>query len=331
MHFRLGLTQDFRNTRGEIGWGDIGLGALEPYPDITWDFLADSSSEIPPDVADEYDALLVLAPRVTAETVSGARRLKLVARFGVGYDNVDVNACTRAGVLVTITPDGVRRPVATGALALILASTHNLLAKDTLTRSDRWQDKLDSMGLGLTGKTLGIVGLGNTGRELVSLSRALGLKFQAYDPYLAPEVAESLGVHVVDLPTLMATSDIVCVMAALTPETRHLIGEREIGIMKSSAHFINVARGGIVDQAALTAALSTRAIRGAGLDVFDPEPPDPDDPLLSLDNVVLTPHAVCWTDELALGSGSSALRAVIDVAHGRMPAYSLNPLAGQTS
>jgi phosphoglycerate dehydrogenase-like enzyme len=325
--FKLGLTQDFRNASGDIGWGDIGLRALEAYPDITWEFLADSGPDISRQAADDYDALLVLGPRVTAETVSGGGRLKLIARFGVGYDNVDVDACTQAGVLVTITPDGVRRPVATAALALILATTHNLLAKDALTRSNRWQDKLDHMGVGLTGRLLGMVGLGNIGREIVALTKALDMRFQAYDPYLDPEIAESHGVQLVDLPTLMATSDVVCVTAALTAESRHLIGAREIGLMKPSAHFVNVARGGLVDQVALTTALAARAIGGAGLDVFDPEPPAPDDPLLSLDNVVLAPHALCWTDELAWGSGSSALRAVIDVAHGRVPAYPLNPQA----
>jgi D-3-phosphoglycerate dehydrogenase len=211
------------------------------------------------------------------------------------------------------------------ALTLILAATHNVVAKDSLTRSGRWKDKMDYMGFGVTGRLVGIIGLGNIGREFVNVTRPLDMKYQAYDPYVTSDVAESLGVSLVDLPTLMATSDIVCVIAPLTPETKHMIGAQELALMKQSAYLINVARGAIVDQGALTKALSEHRIRGAGLDVFETEPPDPHDPLFSLENVVVAPHALCWTDELALGMGHSALRAVIDVAQGHRPAHIVNP------
>ncbi|HVB54120.1 MAG TPA: NAD(P)-dependent oxidoreductase [Candidatus Acidoferrales bacterium] len=326
MTFKLGLTADFLNAKGEIGWGDIGLAMLDQSPAISWEFLADCGSELPPEVADDYDALLVLTPRVTAGTVARPKkRLRLVARFGVGYDNVDVGACTKAGVALTITPDGVRRPVAVGAIALILAATHNVVVKDRLTREGRWAQKLAYMGTGITGKTLGIVGLGNTGRELVVASQSLGMTYQAYDPYADEGAAASLGVPLIDLPTLMQTSDVVCIMAALTEETRHLIGARELAAMKGSAYLVNIGRGGIVDEAALIAALSEGRIRGAALDVFEEEPPDPGNPLLRMENVVLAPHAICWTDEIALGNGRSALQAVVDVAAGRRPSNVVNP------
>jgi phosphoglycerate dehydrogenase-like enzyme len=181
------------------------------------------------------------------------------------------------------------------------------------------------MGFGLTGKLVGIIGLGNIGQEFVKVTKPLDMKYQAYDPYVTSDVAASVGVSLVDLRTLMATSDIVCVLAPLTPETKHLLGAQEIALMKPTAYLINLARGAIVDQSALTEALSAHRIRGAGLDVFETEPPDPKDPIFLLDNVVVAPHAVAWTDELALGMGHSALRAVIDVAQGHRPAHIVNP------
>ncbi len=327
MVFRVGLTHDFKKEDGSLGWGDIGLSCLDDHPDIVWSFLPDYGSELPPEVVADYDALLVLSPRVTGRTLADPGRLKLIARFGVGYDSVDVPACTKAGVLLAITPDGVRRPVAVGALTLLLAVTQNVLAKDRLTRSGRWQDRMDYMGFGLTGRLIGIVGLGNTGREFVTLTKPLELRYQAFDPYVRPEIAASLGVELVDLRTLMATSDIVCVMAALSPETRHLLGADELALMKPTAYLVNVARGAIIDQAALTDALAAQRIRGAALDVFETEPADATERLFSLPNVVTAPHSICWTDELGLGMGRSALQAVIDVAEGRRPRYVVNPEA----
>ena len=183
MSFKIGITADFLNEEGQIGWGDIGLSLLTQYPDIEWGFLPDYGDEIPSEAADEWDALLVLAPRITAATVAQAERLKIVARFGVGYDNVDVVACTSAGIAVTITPDSVRRPVAVATVTLILAMMHNIVVKDSLTRRGLWQEKLQYMGAGVTGKTLGIIGLGNIGQEVVRVSRSLGFEYLAHDPY----------------------------------------------------------------------------------------------------------------------------------------------------
>ena len=163
--------------------GDIGLSLLDQYPDIEWGFLPDYGDEMRPEAANDWDALLVLAPKITAATVAGAQRLKIVARFGVGYDNVDVAACTSAGVAVTITPDSVRRPVAVATVALILAMMHNIVIKDAITRRGLWQEKLQYMGTGVTGKTLGIIGLGNIGQEVVRVSRSLGFEYLAHDPY----------------------------------------------------------------------------------------------------------------------------------------------------
>lgn len=325
MSFKIGITADFLNEEGQIGWGDIGLSLLTEYPDIEWDFLPDYGDEIPPEAANEWDALLVLAPRITAATVAGAQRLKIVARFGVGYDNVDVAACTSAGIAVTITPDSVRRPVAVATIALILAMMHNIVNKDGLTRRGLWQEKLRYMGTGVTGKTLGIIGLGNIGQEVVRVSRSLGFEYLAHDPYPSSRPDPSLEVPYVGLEELLRTSDIVCITARLTDQTRHLIGAREIAMMKPDAYLVNMGRGPIVDEIALVDALKRNSIRGAALDVFEQEPPDPDNPLFKLENVTLTPHAVSWTDESAIGNGRSALQSIIDIARGRVPAGILNP------
>jgi phosphoglycerate dehydrogenase-like enzyme len=317
--FRVGITQDFLKPDGTLGFGDIGLDLLAADARIQFEFLPASGDELPPGLVQPYDALLVLAPRVTAATLDGSGRLALVARFGVGYDNVDVAACTRQDVLLTITPSGVRRPVAVSALALLLALSHKLLAKDRLTRAGRWSDKLELMGVGLTGRTLGLIGLGNIGREIVRVVAPLEMRTVAFDPFVTAADAAASGTELLGLETLLEQSDFVCICCALTPQTRHLLNRDRLGRMKPTAFLINVARGPIVDQGALTAALQERRIAGAALDVFEQEPPDATDPLLALDNVILSPHAICWTDELFRGNGRAACLSILDVAAGRVP------------
>jgi D-3-phosphoglycerate dehydrogenase len=324
--FRVAVTADFLKSDGTCGFGDIGLELFD-RADIEWEFLRESFAEVPSRVARDYDGLLLLGPRLTAASLAGEPRLKIVARFGVGYDNVDVPACTAAGVLLTITPEGVRRPVAVAALTLLLALSHKLLVKDRLTRAGRWAEKLDYNGQGVTGRTLGILGLGNIGAELAALARPLGLALLAHDPWAKPEAAGALGVRLVALEELLAGADYVCVCCALTEGTRHLLNAERLALMKPNAYLINVARGPIADQQALTAALCRGRIAGAGLDVFETEPIDPHDPLLELDNVILSPHALCWTDECFGANGRSAIGSLIDVAAGRLPKHVVNRAA----
>ena len=155
--FRLGLTHDFLAPTGEVGFGDIGLEALRAHPEIDWEFLPSNEADLSATVAQEFDALIVLSPRVTADTVKDSRRLKLIARFGVGYDSVDLDACSAAGIVVTIAPDGVRRPMAMAAITLLLALSHNLLIKDGLVRHGLWDERLHHMGIGITGKASGLL------------------------------------------------------------------------------------------------------------------------------------------------------------------------------
>lgn len=329
--FRVGLTRDFLKPDGTLGYGDIGLGLLDAAPGVERVFLPEDVAELRPSDLAGLDAVLVLAPRVTAASLEGIDRLTLVARFGVGYETIDVEACTASGVLLAITPDGVRRPVATAVLTLLLALTHKLLVKDRLTREGRWAEKLDHLGIGPTDKTLGVIGMGNIGREIFTLTAPLGMRHLTYDPWITPEQAAAGGATLVDLDTLLRESDVVSVNCPLTPDTHHLIDAAKLALMKPTAYLINTARGPIVDQQALYAALAQRRIQGAGLDVFDPEPPDPTDPLLQLDNVILAPHGICWTDECFLGNGTSACQSILDVAAGRVPTYVVNRAAVETA
>lgn len=322
--FRVGLTRDFLKPDGTLGFGDIGLELLDQAPGVEWEFLPENTPELLPEQVRGYDALLVLAPRVTAATLAGSERLSVVARFGVGYDNVDVPACTEAGVLLTITPDGVRRPVALTVITLLLALSHRLLEKDRLTREGRWAEKLGHMGQGVTGRTLGVIGFGNIGREVFRLAQPFGLRHLAFDPHLPSDAGADQGVELVDLDTLLTQSDFVAVCCALTPDTHHLLNAERLAQLKPNAYLINVARGPIVDQQALTTVLRERRIAGAGLDVFEQEPVDPNDPILTLDNVIVAPHALCWTDECFLGNGRSACESILDVAAGRVPRYVVN-------
>lgn len=322
---RVGLSHDLRADDGGLSWGDIGLYLLDDRPDVSWEFLPPDDGVLTSQHVDGYDAVLFAAPSITAETVSGSRPPRLLARFGVGLDAVDIEACTAAGVAVTITPDGSRRPVATAALTLILALAHNLMAKDRLVREGRWDDKLALRGRGLTGQTVGTFGLGSVALELFDLLAPFGVRRLATDPVKTPEEAAARGVSLVDPDTLARDSDILVVTASLTPETRHAFDERRIALMRPHAILVNVARGPIVDTEALTIALSEGRLGGAGLDVMDPEPLPVDHPLLALGNVILSPHALAWTDELSLGNGTSALRAILDVLDGRRPQFLVNP------
>lgn len=329
--FRVGVTRDFLKPDGSLGFGDIGLSLLESAPWVEWEFLAEDTRELRGDQLRGYDGILVLAPRVTAASLEGVDRLTIVARFGVGYDNVDVEALTKSGVLLTITPDGVKRPVAAAVMTFLLALSHKLLIKDRLTRAGGWAKKLDYMGQGLSGRVLGIVGLGNIGREVVALARPFGMRHIAYDPYVAGSTTSKsgsgppeMGMEMVGLEDLLRTADFVSICCSLTRETHHLIDAERIRLMKPTAYLINVARGPIVDQKALTAALQEGRIQGAGLDVFEEEPVDPGDPILALENVILAPHAVCWTDECFLGNGESACKSILEVAMGRVPINVVN-------
>jgi D-3-phosphoglycerate dehydrogenase len=323
--FRVGLTRDILNARGEPAFGGAALEILNSAEAIDWDYLPAVVPEITSEHAAHYDALYVNIPRVPAAAVARADcRLRVVARHGVGYDSVDVAAMTRAGILVTHTPSSMPRPVATIALTFVLSLAGKLFLKDRLTREGRWQERMDHMGMGLTGRTLGVVGAGRIGKELLRMARVFDLKLVAADPHVNSIELGYLGARKVDLDTLLREADFVVTCCLLDDTTRHLIGARQFALMKPTAHFVNVARGPIVDEKALIEALRARRIAGAALDVFEQEPVAADNPLLTMDNVILTPHSLCWTDECFHDMAETGLASIVDVLERRPPEFIVN-------
>jgi phosphoglycerate dehydrogenase-like enzyme len=318
--FRVALSGDFRKPDGSPTYPDFDLAPLHAAPNVEVEFL-ESRNPLRAEQLENFDALILLTHRFTSESVPKSDRLSVVARFGVGYDTVDVSACTRAGIALVITPDGVRRPVAVSVITLMLALTGKLLAKDRLTRMgpEGFNQRSEHMGVGLVGRTLGSLGIGNIGAEVFRMAKPFDMKFIAHDPYADRNVAAELGMELVSIGELFSRADVLSVSCPLNEETRHIVNAERIALMKPTAFLINTARGPIVDQKALTEALQERRIAGAGLDVLEQEPPDPNDPILRLDNVILAPHALCWTDQCFAGNGAADVKAVLDVQHGREP------------
>lgn len=323
--FRVGLTRDILDSRGEPAFGRAALEVLDRDSSLEWEYLPAVVPEIGPELAAQYDALYINIARVPAAAVARADcRLRIVARHGVGYDTVDVAAMTRAGVLVTNTPTAMPRPVATTALTFVLALAGKLFLKDRLTRSGRWHERMDNMGLGLSGRKLGVIGAGGIGKELLRMARAFDLKLLATDPVANDVELSYIGARKVDLDTLMRESDFVVVCCLLNEHTRHLIGAEALAKMKPTSYLINVARGPIVDEKALIDVLQKRRIAGAALDVFEQEPVDPANPLLAMDNVIVTPHSLCWTDECFHNMAATGLRSIVEVLNGRIPEFLVN-------
>lgn len=326
--FHLGITRDcIAPDSDRPGFDPAAFAVLDEAPGITWEFLPRYADALTEEDAASYDAILALRPRTSAATVAGNPRLKLLARFGAGFDNVDLDACARAGVLVTNTPEGVRRPVATTILTFILALSHKLMIKDRLTRTGGWGERTRHMGEGLVGKVVGSIGFGSIAQESFRVLAPLDMVHIATARRPDPEVARALNVRLVDRDTLLREADFVCINCPLTPETRHMIDARALSVMKPTAYLINTGRGQVVDEPALYAALVERRIAGAALDVFEQEPVAPDNPILALDNVIVSPHSLCWTDECYRGIAESAFRSVVAVAMGRRPVNLVNPAA----
>ena len=323
--FRVGITRDILDSRGEPSFGRDPLAILEREGAIDWEYLPAVVREITPEHAAHYDAIYVNMARTPASAVARADcRLRVVARHGVGYDSVDVPAMTRAGVLVTNTPAAMPRPVATIALTFVLALAGRLMLKDRLTRTGRWDERMDNMGMGLTGRTLGVVGAGRIGKEILRMARVFDLKLLAADPYVNDVELAYVGARKVDHDTLYAESDFVVAIPLLDERTHHLVGAAAFARMKPTAYFINVSRGPVVDEAALIDALRSKRIAGAALDVFEREPVDPANPLLAMDNVIVTPHSLCWTDECFHNMASIGLRSIVDALSGRVPEFVVN-------
>jgi D-3-phosphoglycerate dehydrogenase len=283
-------------------------------------------SSDPADASGCAAAIVSNQPRVDGAFIDRVGpQLLVVARPGIGVDNIDVPAASERGVLVVNTPDAPTESTAEHAVGLLLALAKRIVEADRWLRGPR--DSGVPLGLELRGRTLGLVGLGRIGRRVAEIC-GLGLRMRvlAHDPYVSPAEAERLGVTLVDgLDALLGEADVVSVHAPSTPETQGLIGERTLARMKRGALLVNASRGALVDEEALLAALRSGHLAGAALDVFRNEPPPPDHPLLALPNVVATPHNAAWTDVGRLASSEGAATQVLQVLAGQRPPWLVDP------
>ncbi len=318
--FRVGFSADFRDDSGALIFPDIGLSLLEKVPNLSYRFVNEYRPEYLPDQLRDLDVLISLKPRITSASLQNVERLCAVGRCGVGYDNVDLTACTDRDIAVYITPGGVVKPVAEAIVLLTLALSHNLVRKDRMVREGSWAESTRRLGREPRDRVVGTIGLGNIASEAVRMLKVFSpSEFLAFDPYADISKATQLGVRMVALDELLRSSDYILVNCPLTPGTRGLLGTREFDVMKNTTVVINTARGPIVNQAALVEALQSGKIRGAALDVFEQEPLPSDSPLLTMDNVILTSHSIAWTEELFRDMGRLDCEGALAVYRGEIP------------
>ena len=322
--FRVALVADLLGPDGGVVFDDFGVDLLDEAG-VFHTFLAEDRSPVTPDQFVDFDVVISMGQAYARETFAGVDRLALIARTGVGYDMIDLDAATEADVMVSITPEATRKPVASATLALMLGLCHRVTIKDAIVRNDDWDIRFDHMGCEIRGRAVGLIGMGMIGREVVRLLAPFEPSgILVSDPAVSVEEAAQLGVTLVDLETLLKRSTFVTIHCPLNEHTRYLVGARELRMMREDACLINTARGAIVDQDALTRALREGWISGAAIDVFEREPPDPNDELLSLPNVILAPHASAWTHELFRDIGHDCMKAALAVSRGEEPPYVVN-------
>jgi lactate dehydrogenase-like 2-hydroxyacid dehydrogenase len=267
------------------------------------------------------------------EILDAAPKLRLIQTASVGYNQIDVDACTKRGVLVCNVPEDMSEAVAQHAVALILDLSKKVTQVDRSIRKNRtWGRDTDRVGFELWGKTLGMIGLGNIGgRIAMKLREAFNMRILAYDPFLVPSGAQRYGATLVDISTLLKESDVINVSVLLTRTgphpTYHLLGTKEFDMMKKTAVLVNTARGAVIDEPAMIEALKEGKIAAAGLDVFETEPINADNPLLDMDNVVLTAHQSSSTREARIRTPVSAIENIMRLARGERPYYVRNPAA----
>lgn len=339
--FRVGYTGDFLDETGRSACGDIGLGRYDGHDNMRYHFLEDlapkpgdptywtrlSALTVTPEHIRTIEGLVVLRPWVKRSTFAeGAESLVVLGRSGAGYDKIDLDACTENGVAVFNAPQALNHPTASAALLLMLALAKRLREQEAISRAGRWDRQAAVMGCELRGRTLGIIGLGHTGRELARLVGPFGMRVVACSPHANPAEAAALGVRLTTLDEVLSTADFLSLHCRLTDATRGLLGAAEMARMKPSAYLVNVGRGELIDQSALVEALRARRIAGAGLDVFATEPIPPDDPLLSLDNVIATPHWLASTRDAWRAAGEAMAEGMMAAAQGRAPENIVNPV-----
>ena len=316
---RLGITRDFFDQDGNLAIPGPGLRLFKEMPEIEYCVFDQFLPEVAAEQLHGCDMVISAGAQWTERSLLGNDRLIALLYTGVGYDHIDVEALTNAGVMLCFAPDAVRRPMACTVMTFILALAMRLMAKDKITRQGRWSEQDDYHGEGLTGKTLDSIGVGNIGHEVFVLAKPFEMRHLGCDPYLKQEAVSDVGVELVDMDTLLAESDFVSISVPLNEDTRHLVGEEELRKMKPSAYLINTSRGPVVDEAALIQALQEGWVQGAGIDVFEQEPVDPDNPILRMDNVVVSPHSLGHTDEYFKLAWSDKLHQAAQILLGKIP------------
>jgi D-3-phosphoglycerate dehydrogenase len=301
--------------------GEEGLAALKQAfdVDVRLDLTTDTLKEILP----QYEALVVRSQtKVTADVLAHGAKLRVVGRAGTGVDNIDVDAATRAGILVVNAPASNSIAVAELTIGLLLSLARQIPQAHGSMQTGRWE-RGKFMGWEARGKTLGLLGFGRIGSEVARRARAMEMRVLAYDPFISPERAQQLGVQAVTLDTLLRESDAISLHTPLIESTRNLLNAERLATMKRGAYIINCARGGIIDEAALYEALESGQIGGAGLDVWSPEPPK-DNPLVSHPRVVALPHLGASTEEAQALTAADVAEGVIDTLQNRTPRYAVN-------
>lgn len=275
----------------------------------------------------DVDGIIITSQHhVSKKVIEAANRLKAIVKYGSkpGIDNVDLDAATEKGIVVGYTPGANSDSVAEHAITLIVALLKNLCVTSSQLRQGKWRDK-SLLGYDLLGKTVGLVGLGSVGSRVAEKIRGFGVKLLVYDPYVSEEDAKRAGASLVDLETLLKESDVITIHAALTESTMNLIGEEQLKCMKKSAFIVNTARGAIINEDALIKALKEGWIAGAALDVFTKEPPELDNPLLRMENVLVTPHTASFTSEAFQREAFMAAEEVLEILQGKKPRAVANP------
>lgn len=304
--------------------GAAALDRLKEFPDITTDVKTGLSREQLIEIIPEYDGLIVRSgTQVTADILAAATRLRVVGRAGVGVDNIDVKAASMRGVVVMNTPGANSMATAELTMGLMLAVSRNIPQSHASLKAGEWR-RSDFVGIQLYRKVLGIIGFGRVGKLVAERAKGFGMDVVVYDPSALEETARELGVILVELEDLFAQSDFITLHAALTPDTNKLINEKTLAQMKDSAILINAARGKLVDEAALAAALKNGKLAGAAVDVYSAEPPAADNPLIGLPNVVHVPHLGASTREAERDVGIQIVGQVVSALRGTDFSYSVN-------
>jgi len=305
---------------------------LERFDAKVWREYTPPPKEVIIEEAKDVDALVtLLTDKIDKEVLDVAKNLKIIAQYAVGYDNIDVEECTRRGIYVTNTPEVLTETTADFTWTLILAVARRVVEADKFVRSGEWEKSRTGwhpkmlLGTDIHGKTLGIIGLGRIGTAVARRAKGFNMKIIYYSRSRKENIEKELGLKYVDLNTLLREADFVSIHVPLTEETYHMIGERELKLMKNTAFLINTSRGKVIDEKALYKALKEKWIAGAALDVFEEEPTPANNPLLELENIVVAPHIASATHETRSRMAEMVAQNLIAYFEGKIPPNLVNP------